>query len=162
MIEIRPYQDRWPGEFASVGLRLRSALGEVARRIDHIGSTAVPGMAATDVIDVQVTVTDFDAAADLLAVGGFVPREHVTDHCPPGMDLPADELEKRMFAALAGERRTNIHVRVDGRFNQRYPLLFRDYLRTHPDAATAIGETKRALARRLGQSGDALPERVGG
>ena len=57
MIEIRPYQDRWPGEFASVGLRLRSALGEVALRIDHIGSTAVPGMAAKDVIDVQVTVT---------------------------------------------------------------------------------------------------------
>ena len=104
-------------------------------------------MLAKDVIDMQITVTDLDTAAALLARAEFVLREHVTDHCPAGMELVADELEKRMFAAPAGERRTNIHVRVDGRFNQLYPLLFRDYLRTHPDAATAIGETKRALAR---------------
>lgn len=155
MIEILPYQDRWPGEFASVGRRLRSALGEAAWRIDHIGSTAVPGMAAKDVIDVQVTVADLDVAASLLAGAGFVLREHVTDHCPHGMDLIADELEKRMFAVPAGERRTNIHVRVDGRFNQRYPLLFRDFLRAHPDAARAIGETKRALARHLGHDTEA-------
>lgn len=150
MIEIAPYQDRWPGEFAAVARRLRSALGEAATRIDHIGSTSVPGLAAKDVVDVQVTVRDLDAAVALLAEAGFVPRaDHTTDHCPPGLDLPTHELEKRMVAMPAGERRTNIHVRLEGRFNQRYPILFRDYLRAHPQAAAAIGETKRALARNV-------------
>ena len=65
MIEIVPYQDRWPGEFAAIGRRLRSALGDAALRIDHIGSTAVPGLAAKDVIDVQVSVLDLDAAVAL-------------------------------------------------------------------------------------------------
>ena len=156
MIEIVPYQDRWPGEFAAIGRRLRSALGDAALRIDHIGSTAVPGMAAKDVIDVQVSVLDLDAAvaaADerrLLNV-----PENTRDHMPPGMDLPDHDLEKRMVEPPPGERPAHIHVRVEGRFNQRYPLIFRDYLRTHPEAAAAVGETKSALARHVGGDVDA-------
>jgi GrpB-like predicted nucleotidyltransferase (UPF0157 family) len=151
VIEIVPYQDRWPHEFAAVGRRLRAALGDAALRIDHIGSTSVPGLASKDVVDVQVTVRDLDGALAPLETAGFVPRpEHATDHCPPGMDLGSSELEKRMVGMPAGERRTNIHLRVEGRFNQRYALLFRDYLRAHPVAAAAIEGAKRALARHVG------------
>ena len=63
------------------------------------------------------------------------------------MELPARELEKRAFG-YAG-RRVHLHVREAGRFNQRYPLLCRDYLRAHPLAASAYGEIKRQLARRF-------------
>jgi GrpB-like predicted nucleotidyltransferase (UPF0157 family) len=58
MVEIIPYQSSWPFEFREIAATLRQGLGELASRIDHIGSTAVPGLAAKDVIDIQITVTE--------------------------------------------------------------------------------------------------------
>ena len=60
MITIVAYDTSWPEAFISVAQPLRTALGELALRIDHIGSTSVPGLAAKDVIDVQVTVATLD------------------------------------------------------------------------------------------------------
>lgn len=68
------------------------------------------------------------------------------DHLPPQVPGPASEWEKRYFQPPEGQRPTNLHVRVQGRANQRYALLFRDYLRTHSVAAGAYAEIKRALA----------------
>jgi GrpB-like predicted nucleotidyltransferase (UPF0157 family) len=147
VIEIVPYREGWPAEFAALGAALRGALGERAVAIHHIGSTSVPGLAAKDVIDIQVTVADLgDSIDSALASIGYVPKEGVIgDHCPPGMELPTRDLEKRLFGRL--ERRVHLHVREAGRFNQRYPLFCRDYLRTHPLAASAYAEIKRQLAR---------------
>lgn len=64
-IVIQPYDDSWPAEFARVEALLRESLDEVAERIDHIGSTAVPGLAAKDVIDVQVAVAEPRAGKSL-------------------------------------------------------------------------------------------------
>jgi GrpB-like predicted nucleotidyltransferase (UPF0157 family) len=137
---------------------LRQLLGPQALRIDHIGSTAVDGLAAKDIIEVQVTVASFDEALlGALTQAGFVRwPEFAGDHCPPGMRLAQGELEKRFFSAPAGERKANIHIRAEGRFNQRYALLCRDYLRSHPLAASAYGEVKRALARIVGDDMDAF------
>jgi GrpB-like predicted nucleotidyltransferase (UPF0157 family) len=55
MIEIKPYQEKWPLEFQQIATRLKEALGDVALRIDHIGSTSVPGLAAKDIIDSNAT-----------------------------------------------------------------------------------------------------------
>jgi GrpB-like predicted nucleotidyltransferase (UPF0157 family) len=157
VIEIVDYQARWPSEFKSVASRLRQTLGSSALRIDHIGSTAVPALAAKDVIDIQITVADFsDALERLMTNAGFARQDWTRDHLPPGATLPESELEKRAFTSPAGERRANIHVRVNGRFNQRYALLCRDYLRAHPPAARAYGEVKRALAAIVGDDLDAF------
>ena len=56
MITIIPYNPAWRDEFVQIGGILRRGLGELAIRIDHIGSTAVPGLAAKDIIDIQITV----------------------------------------------------------------------------------------------------------
>lgn len=152
MIEIVDYDARWPAEFASIARELRGALGELALRIDHIGSTAVPGLAAKDRIDVQVSIADFsqtDAIVARLAGPGYSLRPIMGDHVPPGWDASPSEWEKRFFRAPAAQRPTNLHVRVLGRVNQRYPLLFRDYLRSHPSSAAAYGELKRRLAQYL-------------
>lgn len=149
MIVIEDYRTSWPAEFAAIGAKVRKALGERALAIHHIGSTAVPGLAAKDVIDLQVTVENLDVPiqADLESVG-FVRHPTIEqDHSPPGMTLEARELEKRLYSGT--ERRANLHVRVAGRFNQRYPLLCRDYLRAQPMAANAYAEIKRQLARRF-------------
>jgi GrpB-like predicted nucleotidyltransferase (UPF0157 family) len=70
------------------------------------------------------------------------------------LDLADEELVK-VFAQAAAPRRINLHVRLVGRFNQRYPLLCRDYLRTHADAALAYGEVKRHLSPIVGDDQDA-------
>ena len=146
MILIEPYSDRWPEEFRTLAARLRATLGDKALRIDHIGSTAVPGLAAKPVIDVQVTVAQL-ADAQPLVDAGFEEKVGFRDHRPPGASGPDSDWKKRFFNPATG--RANVHVRVDGRPNQRYPLLFRDYLRAHPDAAKAYEELKRGLARHL-------------
>jgi GrpB-like predicted nucleotidyltransferase (UPF0157 family) len=156
-MEIVGYQERWPGEFHALGQRLRDVLGDRALRIDHIGSTAVPGLAAKDVIDVQVTVSDLDQGlVERMTQAGFRPwRDLLEDHTPPGRTLAPEELRKRLFNLPLGERKANIHLRVEGRFNQRYPLLCRDYLRTHRYATDAYAQVKRALARVVGDDIDA-------
>jgi GrpB-like predicted nucleotidyltransferase (UPF0157 family) len=147
VIVIEPYDHRWETKFRELGHRLREALGPLALAIHHIGSTSVPGLAAKDVIDVQVTVASLDAhfVRPLIEAGLEYRRELRKDHVPPGVELADVELEKRCFKAA--DPRANIHIRAAGRFNQRYPLLCRDYLRSSKDTACAYAEIKRQLAR---------------
>lgn len=151
MIEIVPYKPSWPGEFLVIGGDLRRALGDLALRIDHIGSTSVPGLAAKDIIDIQVTVSrlsrDIEEALNGL---GYIRHEAITqDHIPPGSPGQVDDWTKWLFKPPDGQRATNLHVRMAGRANQRYALLFRDYLRLHPDTAQAYAELKLRLAKHL-------------
>jgi GrpB-like predicted nucleotidyltransferase (UPF0157 family) len=147
-IEIIPYQPRWLGEFREIGSSLRGALGDAALRIDHIGSTSVAGLAAKDIIDVQITVSDlgYEGLRPALEGLGLACRRIMHDHTPPGMTLEPADLEKFMAFTLE-PRRTHVHIRVEGRFNQRYALLCRDYLRAHDGTRDAYAEVKRQLAR---------------
>jgi GrpB-like predicted nucleotidyltransferase (UPF0157 family) len=148
MVPIVPYRAAWAEEFARIERQVSRALGSRAVRIDHIGSTSVPGLAAKDVIDVQVTVARLEDA-DPLAEAGFRAQPFLLDHVPPGSPEDEREWRKRFFNLPDGERRANIHVRQQGRANQRYALLFRDYLRAHPAAAEAYGRLKVQLAKAL-------------
>lgn len=149
-IVIVPYDELWTGAFREIGASLRKALGESAVRIDHIGSTSVPGLAAKDIIDVQVTVDELDGAAisSMLAPLGYTLREDISrDHVPPGGSGNPADWKKLYFRAPETQRPTHLHVRQVGRANQRYPLLFRDYLRASPVAMGAYQQIKVALAR---------------
>lgn len=148
-IEIIPYQSSWVEEFSQIGTALRRALGQTAVRIDHIGSTAVPGLPAKDIIDIQVTVADLhDAAiAAKLSESGFQLREGILRDNFLGISDPeSTDLEKRYGREKEGGRRSHIHIRQDGRFNQRYPLLFRDYLRAHNIMRQGYATIKMRLA----------------
>lgn len=150
-LQIVPYDPGWPDEFRAIARELRAVTGDGALRIDHIGSTAVPGLEAKDVIDIQVTVASLEESAPAVsavqALGYVKPMDRAEDHAPPRQALPPEELRKYFLAGPPTLRPVNLHVREDGRFNQRYPLLFRDYLRTHPDTAAAYATIKQQLAR---------------
>lgn len=147
-LEIVPYQAEWPATFAALAGSLRQALGPLALRIDHIGSTSVPNLSAKDVIDIQVTVGAFDAAltSTLAPLGYTLHAGVMADHRPPNFHGPDSEWEKRYFRPPPSQRPTHLHVRAAGRANQRYALLFRDYLRAHPATADGYAELKRRLA----------------
>jgi GrpB-like predicted nucleotidyltransferase (UPF0157 family) len=149
-IVIVPYRPTWPEEFRQVATPIRAALGDRALRVDHIGSTSIPNLAAKDVIDVQVTVADLDPPqpiVETLTGLGYTWLDHITgDHIPPGSDIPPERMRKIYFNRRNTLPQINLHVRMSGTPNQRYPLLFRDYLRAHPLAAAAYAEVKRQLA----------------
>ena len=140
---------RWAAEFERIAQLLQDEVGTEASRIDHIGSTSVPGLASKDVVDVQITVRDTDAlqrAAAKLEMLGWRRGEHFSDHAVTGLSGHSDDRQKEFFDEPDGERPIHVHVRIDGRANQRYALLSRDYLRSHPEAAAAYLEVKRGLA----------------
>ncbi len=159
MVEIIPYQSSWIADFREIAVRLRHGLGDLAVRIDHIGSTSVPGLAAKDVIDVQITAAAFtpELLQAMTTLGYTQPEGVWRDHRPAHAPGPDTDWEKWFFNPPAGQRRTNTHVRIAGRANQRYALLFRDYLRAHPATAEAYAELKRRLAQNLADA-DTYPE----
>lgn len=148
MIEIISYQDRWPVEFDAIKDSILRGVSDRVIEVDHIGSTSVPGLAAKDVIDIQITVESLDVLIeeDLNKIG-FESTNIKNDHCPAGMDLAAGELQKRFYRAT--KPKINLHVRKINTFNQKYPILFRDYLRNNSLAREAYGEVKKQLACRF-------------
>ena len=139
------YDPTWPERFERLQAVLRSVIGDDALRIDHIGSTSVPGLASKDVIDIQVTVASLDVADGWPDPIGPFQRRPTTceDHAPPG-EVAGPLWQKRYWSAR--EPPAHLHVRQDGRPNQRYALLFRDYLRSDARAARSYEHAKRALA----------------
>ncbi|NEZ65876.1 GrpB family protein [Leptolyngbyaceae cyanobacterium CCMR0082] len=157
MIVIHSYKPTWPQEFAAIKAALTKILGAQALCIDHIGSTSVPGLGAKDVIDIQLTVQVLTPnIPEKLTEAGYYHREHITcDHVPLGADATPHLWKKQFFHQPDGQRRANIHVRVEGNPNQQYPLLFRDYLRSHPNSAKSVELIKREIAKRHGDDIDA-------
>jgi GrpB-like predicted nucleotidyltransferase (UPF0157 family) len=147
-IVIVDYRPEWPDEFATIARPLHDALGDLALRIDHIGSTSVPGLAAKDIIDIQVTVHDFTPALEAaFNRAGYSRLDFNQDHVPPTATGPDRDWQKQMYRPSADARPTNVHVRRAGSANGRYALLFRDYLRAHPLASGAYARAKQALSK---------------
>lgn len=149
-VAVIAHRPHWAGEFTQLGRRIRELVGAAALRIDHIGSTAVPGLAAKDVIDIQITVADLDGAGPLtsrLATAGFRLKDAIQCDQFHGLAATDPHLRKLYFREPLGERRTHIHIRELGRFNQRYALLFRDYLRAAPSIADEYALFKQRAAQ---------------
>jgi GrpB-like predicted nucleotidyltransferase (UPF0157 family) len=149
LISILPYKPSWPNEFLEKGTMLRQFLGDLALRIDHIGSTAVPGLATKDVIDIQITAERLtDTLERAMNLAGFQRLVNINqDHVPPGAKAAAHQWEKWLFQPDSPGRKVNAHVRMPGRANQRYAILFRDYLRAFPAIAQAYGQVKEAIVK---------------
>jgi dephospho-CoA kinase len=147
--QLVPADPTWPDQARRILARLNTTCGHRAVRIDHIGSTAVPGMDAKDVIDVQVTVASLEIADELagdLLRAGYPRVEAITSDVPkPGTD--AALWHKRFHASGDPGRPTNVHIRVDGRPNQRFALLFVDWLTANPDVQADYLAVKRSAAR---------------
>ncbi len=136
---IAPYDPEWPRQAEREGMRLVAALGANLLRVEHIGSTSVPGLAAKPVIDLMPVVAsleDLDWQRPLVATLGY---EWFGEF----------GIEGRRFCTLTREGRRIVHLHA---FQQGSPeiarhVAFRDYLRVHPDAARAYeGEKRRAAA----------------
>jgi GrpB-like predicted nucleotidyltransferase (UPF0157 family) len=130
------YDDAWPRLFEAEAERLRAALGTNLRVVEHVGSTAVPGLAAKPVVDVAASVESFDDldVDELEALGyRYVPKFE-------------EELPNRRYFTR-GDYHLHVYEQEDEEFMDY--VRFRDYLRTHPEDADAYGELKLRLASEL-------------
>ena len=140
-VEVAQYDPAWPRRFAEERDRIAAALGGTDAVIEHIGSTAVPGLPAKPVIDILVGVDDIErsgqAVAALIGLG--------YNYAP---EVESDVPDQRYF--YKGSPHTH-HVHMVGRSSRLFEdhLLFRDYLRAHPAAADEYARLKRGLAARF-------------
>jgi dephospho-CoA kinase len=146
----------WAAEGARIAARVAAAAGERGRGASHIGSTAVPGLPAKDVIDLQLGVeslADADAVRDALQDAGFPHRpDIVADRPKPEGSRP---WPKRYHGSADPGRIVHLHIREVGSPGWRYALLFRDWLRADAAARDEYVVLKREAADRHRQDSDA-------
>jgi len=146
----------WPAQAARLAARIGTAIGRTAR-VDHIGSTSVPGMPAKDVVDLQLTVASMaeaDELAEPLAAAGF-PRLDWIDHDSPKPHAPdVEQWRKRIHASADPGRPVNLHLRAEGSPGWRLALLMSAWLRADEAAFAEYLALKRELAARYGADDD--------
>ncbi len=155
-IEIVDYDPGWPARFEGAAARLRAAAPSLIVAVEHIGSTAVPGLAAKPVIDLMPAVAagrpdDLDrCVAPIVALG----YEYVADY--------EDEMPYRRFfrLRLAGSQE-NVHLVEQGSVFWTRHLAFREILRTHPGLAAEYAALKRSLAPRYSDVNDYAAAKAG-
>ena len=141
-LTIVPYDPAWPSAFQAEAARLRDALGPLALRIEHHGSTAVPGLAAKPVIDIQVSATTLQPLAEYqerLQAAGYLHVPSEDDARCPFFHRPPEWPHTH-----------HVHLVEAGGEEERRTLAFRDYLRDHPAAARRYETLKHSLAERFG------------
>lgn len=138
--------------------RIARHAGELAVGVEHVGSTAVPGLAAKDVVDLQLEVPSWDAAerlAEPLAAAGLVRRADVTGDVPNG-GLPAEHWRKDLYQNADPGQAVNLHVRASGTASLELARVFRDALRADGRLREEYLREKRRLAdAHAGESGTA-------
>ncbi len=137
-IQIVPYDPGWVHDFERERDRIRGALGELARRVDHNGSTSVPDLAAKPIIDIQVSVAllhPIDTFAPALTRLGYQHVPHPDDEFCPFFHRPKQSPHTH-----------HVHVVQAGGVEERRTLAFRDYLREHSNVSREYEALKRQLA----------------
>jgi len=140
MITICEYRANWPVLFEEEAHRLRVAFGSTAQRIEHVGSTSVPALAARPIIDIQVSVASLVPHGQYVALMSALGYRHVAlgdfDLVYPFFHKPVDWPSTH-----------HVHLCDAGGEQEWKHLAFRDYLRTHPSVAREYEALKSKLAR---------------
>lgn len=136
---LAEYAPSWPEVFAGEAQAIRQALGDTLVAVEHVGSTAIPGLAAKPVIDILVGVTTL--AAGLEAVPAL---EALGYDCRGENGIPGRLYFRK--GAVQYRRTHHLHIFEVGHEQWTPMLAFRDYLRSHPEAARQYKDLKRELA----------------
>ena len=141
-VVVVDYDPQWEKNFQVIRGELQAALGEIAIAVEHVGSTAVPGLAAKPILDIDVVIdqaSDLPEAVERLRRVGYI---HEGNLGIPGRDA---------FGYVGKEHLQAHHLYVcpkDSREFYRH-IQFREYLRAHPEAREAYGQIKKEAARRF-------------
>jgi GrpB-like predicted nucleotidyltransferase (UPF0157 family) len=140
---VVPYDPEWPRQFDQERAVLGSVFAGTEAAIEHVGSTAVPGLGAKPVVDIMVGLSHLAEAEGRIAALDAADYKYVQKH---ERQFP----ERRYFRKpRLGPSGYHLHCVIKGSEFWVRQLAFRDYLRAHPESAAAYYELKRELAVRL-------------
>jgi GrpB-like predicted nucleotidyltransferase (UPF0157 family) len=151
-ITIEDYDPLWPQRFETLRSRTSAALGDLATAIEHIGSTAVPGLAAKPIIDIDALLrspTDFPLVISRLASLGYEHRGNLGIPGREAMRTPPYDFPHHLYVCPPDSQQYRRHI------------AFRDYLRNHPEDASSYGALKRILVGKLGDQRNEYTEAKG-
>jgi GrpB-like predicted nucleotidyltransferase (UPF0157 family) len=149
-LQIASYDPCWVLKFRGERDRIAHVLGEIAHRIDHSGSTAIPGLEAKPIIDIQVSVEKLRPIrlyAEPLATLGYVHVRHADDAFCPFFHRPVEWPHTH-----------HVHVVESGGEEERRTLAFRDFLREHSDEGREYATLKKHLAAATDATDDCARE----
>jgi GrpB-like predicted nucleotidyltransferase (UPF0157 family) len=136
MIHVAPYDPLWPREFEAEADRILRACDDLSILLEHVGSTAVPGLSAKPIIDIAAGVPPRASRAPYIAALISLGYEHLGAHGVPGRD----------YFRRGTPRTHHVHMVSWSSGTWRDHLFFRDYLRAHSDVAQEYAVLKRELA----------------
>ena len=139
-VVVVDYDPDWPRRFEDLRARIWLTVADVALRVEHVGSTSVPGLAAKPIIDLSVVVAgrdDVPATIARLATLGYRHRGNLGIEDREAFDHPGDQ------------PRHNLYVCPEGTIGLVNQVAMRDYLKARPEAAREYGELKKQLARQF-------------
>lgn len=149
------WSDGWASDFERERERLREVFARTGARIEHVGSTAVPGLCAKPIIDIAVGVSDLAVAEERVEAMAAIGYQYVPEY---EVEIP----DRRYFRRPVTKPRTHhVHVCVHGGSIWTRHLAFRDWLREHPDARDAYAALKRTLYARHSDDRPAYTEAKG-
>jgi putative glutamine amidotransferase len=135
---VVPPDPSWPRSFEEEAARITAALGDQVVRIDHVGSTSVPGLDAKPIVDIQVSLRSLEPRAAYAPALQALGYRTLLDPTAPDHEYASRDVD--------GHRAFHVHLCPAGSGWERRHLAFRDWLRAHPDDAAAYAELKRELA----------------
>lgn len=138
-VEVAEYDPRWPALFEEERDLIRSAIGEIVVDIQHIGSTAIPGLAAKPIIDIMVGVESLEVPQETLSAMEAIGYEFRGDGDVPG----------RLYFRKGRPRSHQVHMTEYGSAFWEEHIAFRDFLRAHPEDAEAYEGLKRRVVRQF-------------
>ncbi len=141
IVLIIPYTSEWRRIFETEEILLLAKLGKLVLDIQHVGSTAIPGMLAKPIIDIAIAVTDFDKARVSIPLMEGLGYEYRAEQGIP----------RRHMFARGNPRTFHVHMLEIESLEWQNHLLFRDYLCQHPDAAKEYAQLKLQLATQYPQ-----------
>ena len=148
-VVVVPYDPAWPAAFELLRAMIAPALGELAAGVEHVGSTAVPGLDAKPIVDIDVVIRHADDIGEAARRLGTLGYAHLGDLGIVGREAfraPADLPRHHLYVCAAGAAALQAH------------LTLRDALRAEPELAASYGSLKRELAERYRDDRDSYAE----
>ena len=138
-IIVQPYDEMWKQDFINISNEIRDVLGELALRIEHVGSTSVPGLSAKPVIDIDVVIRDDSMLEEVVSRLAKIGYQHEGNLGIAGREAFGYEGKEHL-------KEHHLYVCPEDSPELKRHVAFRDYLRSHPDAVREYSRIKEEAA----------------
>ena len=139
-IKVVPYDSAWEQDFLKIKAELEEALGDLALRIEHVGSTSVKGLSAKPIIDIDVVIKDYSIFPEVVKR-----LEEIGYHHEGDQGIPTREAFK--YDGKEHLMKHHLYVCAKDSAELKRHLAFRDYLRSHPEAVSEYSHVKEEGAK---------------